>query len=230
MRAKLIFPVIFMVFFYFGANGQDDRTDRLGIGIGPAKMYGDNTGVHSKFKFKVLPVLSLDYNKKIHTFFDAKVTAGWQMISSGDFYIDRTIDKIAVSNLPHAFRGNMFFADIMPVYHINPNRSGYLPSLIKVYTGLGLGVFHSSRTDERLILSDSDRRTETYPASDTGAYVPYRLGIYKEMVQSNGEIGLEATLIVSLGAQMEGNPQKQKQIKPDMLMQFQFYYRIFLSQ
>ena len=36
---------------------QDSRTDRIGIGVGPSFMYGDNTGVHSKFKFKVLPAL-----------------------------------------------------------------------------------------------------------------------------------------------------------------------------
>ncbi|MFC4871278.1 hypothetical protein [Negadavirga shengliensis] len=228
MRIRTIFLIVFVGFFYT-AKGQDDRTDRLGVGIGPAKIYGDNTGEHRKFLFKVLPVLTVDYNKKVHTFFDVKATLGWQMISSGDFYSDNVINRIAAANLPHAFRGNMFYGDIMPVYQINPNQSGYLPSLIKVYTGLGLGVFHSKRTDERLILDDPNRRTETYPASDTGLYVPYRIGIYKEL-QSNAEIGLESTLIVSLGAQMEGNDRKQKILKPDMLMQFQFYYRIFLDQ
>ncbi|NHE55461.1 hypothetical protein [Cyclobacterium plantarum] len=224
----LLFLFISFLFTAGISHAQDDRTDRLGIGIGPAKMYGDNTGVHSKFKFKVLPVLSLDYNKKIETNFDVKATLGWQMVNSGDFYNTEQIDKIAESNLPHAFRGNIYYADVMPVYHINPNQSGYLPSLIKVYTGLGLGYFYSQRTDERLILNDPLRRTETYSASDSGIYLPFRLGIYKDL-QSDADIGLEATLVVSPFSELEGNDQQQKRIKSDMLMQFQFFYRIFIG-
>lgn len=224
----LLFLIISFIFTAGFSHAQDDRTDRLGIGIGPAKMYGDNTGVHSKFKFKVLPVLSLDYNKKIETHFDVKATLGWQMVNSGDFYNTEQIDKIAESNLPHAFRGNVYYADVMPVYHINPNQSGYLPSLIKVYTGLGLGYFYSQRTDEKLILNDPLRRTETYSASDSGIYLPFRLGIYKDL-KTDADIGLEATLVVSPFSQLEGNDQQQKRIKSDMLMQFQFFYRIFIG-
>lgn len=227
MKFSFIFLLSFlgMVFLSFG---QDDRTDRLGIGLGPAKMYGDNTGVHSKFKFKVLPAVSLDYSKKITNFFDVKATVGWQMVNSGDFYNQEQIDLIAEANLPHAFSGNVFYGDVMPVYHINPNQSGYLPSLIKVYTGLGLGFYHSQRTDERLILNDPARRTESYAASNSGIYIPYRIGIYKD-TKSDAEIGLEATFIVSPFSELDGNDQQQKRIGPDMLMQFQFFYRIFID-
>ena len=224
---SLIFLSLF-VFFLFPSFGQDDRTDRLGIGVGPAKMYGDNTGVHSQFKFKVLPVISVDYSKKLETHFDVKATAGWQLVNSGDFYSMEQIDEIAEANLPHAFRGNVFFADVMPIYHINPNESGYLPSLIKVYAGLGLGYFYSQRTDERLILGDPRRRTETYPASDSGVYIPVRICIYKDL-KSDADIGLEATLMISPFSELDGNDQQQKRFKSDMLMQFQFYYRIFMG-
>jgi len=225
---KLLFLFLGFLFFISFSQAQDDRSDRVGIGVGPAKMYGDNTGVHSKFQFKVLPVLSVDYSKKIDTFFDIKGTLGWQMVNSGDFYNTEQIDKIAESNLPHAFRGNIYYADVMPVYHINPNQSGYLPSLIKVYTGLGLGYYYSQRTDEKLILNDPARRTETYSANDSGIYIPFRLGIYKDL-QSDADIGLEATLVVSPFSELEGNDQQQKRIKSDMLMQIQFYYRIFIG-
>ncbi len=228
MKTVLLTFVGISFFFSLPSFAQDNRTDRLGIGIGPAKMYGDNTGVHSKFKFKVLPVLSLDYSKKIETFFDVKATVGWQMVNSGDFYNMEQIDKIAESNLPHAFKGNIFFADVMPIYHINPNQSGYLPSLIKVYTGLGLGYYYSQRTDEKLIVNDPSRRTETYPASDSGIYIPFRVGIYKDL-RSDADIGVEATLVVSPFSELEGNDQQQKRIKSDMLMQLQFYYRIFIG-
>jgi len=228
MRIKLLIFICLLGFFSFPSLGQDDRVDRLGIGLGPAKMYGDNTGVHSQFKFKVLPSVTVDYSKKLETHFDVKATAGWQMVNSGDFYSTEQIDVIAESNLPHAFSGNVFFADVMPIYHINPNESGYLPSLIKVYTGLGLGYFYSQRTDERLILGDPRRRTETYPASDSGIYIPVRLGIYKDL-KSDADIGLEATLMISPFSEMDGNDQQQKRFKSDMLMQLQFYYRIFIG-
>jgi hypothetical protein len=228
MKTILLTFVGILLFFSVSSFAQDNRTDRLGIGIGPAKMYGDNTGVHSKFQFKVLPVLSVDYSKKIETFFDVKATVGWQMINSGDFYNMEQIDRIAESNLPHAFQGNIYYADVMPIYHFNPNQSGYLPSLIKVYTGLGLGYYYSQRTDEKLIVNDPSRRTETYSASDAGVYIPFRVGIFKDL-KSDADIGVEATLVVSPFSELDGNDQQQKRIKADMLMQLQFYYRIFIG-
>ncbi|MCC5938977.1 MAG: hypothetical protein JJU34_16990 [Lunatimonas sp.] len=207
--------------------GQDDRRDRIGVGLGPSKLYGDNTGIHSEFKFKVLPALTLDFSKKIHEMFDAKVTAGIQSIQSGDFYNLNEINKIAEASLPHAFTGSLMFADIMPIYQINPNKSGYLPSLIKGYTGLGLGFFHSSRQDTRRINNDLGGFVEeTYDASNSGIYIPFRMGIYMELEKINGEIGLESTLMMAIFGQMEGNDQQQKSIKPDVAAQLQLYYRI----
>ncbi|GAB2996916.1 hypothetical protein GCM10027284_13220 [Cyclobacterium sediminis] len=207
---------------------QDNRTDRIGVGVGPSFMYGDNTGVHSKFKFKVLPALSLDYQKKINAYFDVKGTIGWQLVNSGDHYNQEQIDIIAADNQPHAFSGSVFFGDIMPIYHFNPNLSGYIPSLIKVYSGLGLGYIYSSRTDERLILNDPQRRTESYKASDSGIYIPFRIGAFKDL-QSDADIGLEATFIYSPFSELDGNDLQQKRVSADMLMQFQFYYRIHIG-
>lgn len=227
---KSTLPILVCIFLLSlnTALAQDDRQDRIGIGIGPSFMYGDNTGIHSKFKFKVLPALSIDYQKKLTPFFDVKGTLGWQMINSGDHYSQELKDKIAEAHLPHAFSGNVFFGDVMPIYHINPNLSGYIPSLIKVYTGLGLGYFYSKRTDERLILNDSRRRTESYPASDSGVYIPFRIGAFINL-DSAADIGFEATFIYSPFSELEGNDLQQKRINADMLMQFQFYYRIHLG-
>ncbi|MDO6437501.1 hypothetical protein Q4534_08795 [Cyclobacterium sp. 1_MG-2023] len=208
---------------------QDNRTDRIGIGVGPSFMYGDNTGVHSKFKFKVLPALSLDYQKKINPFFDVKGTIGWQLVGSGDHYTQELKESISIANQPYGFSGSVFFGDIMPIYHFNPNLSGYIPSLIKVYSGLGLGYFYSSRTDEKLLLDESMGSIESYKASDSGIYIPFRVGAFKNL-QSDADIGLEATLIYSPFSELEGNDLQQKRIRPDMLMQFQFYYRIHIGQ
>ncbi|WP_339709890.1 hypothetical protein [Cyclobacterium amurskyense] len=228
MKSSLTFLVCIILLTFNSVVAQDDRTDRLGIGIGPSFMYGDNTGVHSKFNFKVLPAISVDYHKKLTPYFDLKGTLGWQMINSGDHYNQEQIDVIAAANLPHAFSGNVFYGDVMPIYHINPNLSGYIPSLIKVYTGLGLGYFFADRRDERIIPNDPRGRSETYDASDSGIYIPFRVGIFKEL-KSNADIGLESTFIYSPFGQLDGNDLQQKRIKADMLMQLQFYYRIYIG-
>src|SRR5690554_2103357 len=138
MKKTLLFILTCFIAVNF-SSAQDDRTDRIGIGLGPSMMYGDNTGYTRKLKFKVLPTVIVDYHKKIHTFVDIRGTIGWQMVNSGDFYDVKHLRKIAEHNLPHGFKGNAFFADVMPVLYLNPNQSGYLPAMYKVYLGLGLG-------------------------------------------------------------------------------------------
>src|SRR5690554_7366474 len=102
MKKVYLILVIFSAVNHF-ILAQDDRTDRIGAGLGPAMMYGDNTGINRDFKFKVLPALTVDYNKKLHTFFDVRGSLGWQMVNSGDFYNMKQINKIARENLPHGF-------------------------------------------------------------------------------------------------------------------------------
>lgn len=219
---------LLLLFIYLSSNhlifAQDDRTDRVGIGVGPAMMYGDNTGINRELKFKVLPALTLDYHKKVHTFFDARVSVGWQMVNGGDFYSLRTIKKIARANLPHGFKGNAFFADIMPVYHINPNQSGYLPATYKVYVGAGIGVAHVNRTDTFMTIPGDPSSIIYAPGNNTSVYVPFRAGVTKDYMDV-WEIALEPTMLVSFFGELDGNDLQQKIIKPDILFQFQFYIR-----
>lgn len=219
------------IFFIYLAGfslvqAQDDRSDRVGVGIGPAMMYGDNTGINKQLKFKVLPAVAFDYNKKIHTFFDIRGTLGWQMVNSGNFYKDRTILKIAESNLPHGFKGNAFFADVMPIFHINPNQSGYLPALYKVYVGLGIGVAHVMRTDRYLSVIGEDMLGDLRYKKDsnTSVYVPFRAGVTKDF-NRDWEVAVEPTMLVSFFGELDGNDQQQKSIKPDVLLQFQIILR-----
>ncbi|WP_339901350.1 hypothetical protein [uncultured Cyclobacterium sp.] len=109
MKSLVSFLICIFLLSVNSIFAQDNRTDRVGIGVGPSFMYGDNTGVHSKFKFKVLPALSLDYQKKINAYFDVKGTIGWQLVNSGDHYNQEQIDIIAADNQPHAFSGSVFF-------------------------------------------------------------------------------------------------------------------------
>ncbi|HLT07742.1 MAG TPA: hypothetical protein VK014_09460 [Cyclobacteriaceae bacterium] len=230
MKETLLVLLIFTMSLTV-AEAQDDRTDRLGIGVGPAMMYGDNTGITRQFKFKVLPALTLDYHKKLHAFWDARASLGWQMVSSGDFYDHRHLPKIARNNLPHGFKGNAFYADVMPVFHLNPNQSGYLPAMYKVYVGTGFGLAYVSRQDRYLSIIGEDIYGEeilgdarTIKGSNTSVYMPFRLGVTKD-INEPWEIGLESSLLVSFFGELDGNDLQQKVIKPDILAQFQFFIR-----
>lgn len=204
---------------------QDDRTDRIGIGVGPATMYGDNTGITRDFKFKVLPAVTVDYHKKLHTFFDVRGAIGWQMVNSGDFYKEHHIVKIAEHNLPHAFEGNAFYAEAMPVGHLNPNQSGYLPATYKVYAGVGLGVAHVTRTDHFVIDPANINLTRSAKGTNTSVYVPLRAGVSKDLQKQGWEIALEPSMMVSFFGELDGNDLQQKTIKPDILFQLQFFVR-----
>lgn len=225
------FLVLIMLFLGVAvhSNAQNNRSNRLGFGLGPAVFYGDNAGIYRKFKLMVLPVATVDFSYNIHPFFDIKATLGGQMFNSGDFLPESRKELFSGAGLPYGFQGNLLFGDIMPIYHFNPDQSGYLPSLIKVYTGIGLGFFHAQRTDERFIFNESGREISSYSATGSHFYIPYRLGIFKSINNNSGEIGLEGTLLFSPFGEMEGNNWHMRMINMDIAGQFQFYYRIPLG-
>lgn len=226
---KKIFYILFLLFSTISiTQAQSNRTDKLGVGLGPSVLYGDNTGIFSDLRFKVLPALSVDYNRFIDTHFDVRGTLGWQMIGSGDFYSEGLIEKIALAGYPHAFKGSLIYGDVMPIYHINPDKRGFLPSLVKVYTGLGVGFFHSLRKDERRIYNGAEFSTESYNASNTNIYFPFRVGAFINIPEIKGDLGIEGTLMISPFGNMEGNSLQQKIIKSDIAAQFQVTYRYHL--
>lgn len=230
---KNAFTILFVFFGYFSYSQAQSTLNqpesKIGIGVGPSFLYGDNTGVMREFKFKIQPTVSVDFTRNLDTHIDLRATLGWQMINSGDFYTDAIIQRIANAGFPHAFQGNLFFADAMPSYIINPDRAGFVPSLIKVFGGAGVGVFHSARTDERRIYEGDSFETEVYRDSNTSVYFPVRIGAFMDMPSSNGELGLEGTLMISPFANMEGNSRQQKVVGSDIAVQLQVYYRIYLK-
>lgn len=231
LMKKSLFILFIIITSFRIAEAQDDRTDRIGVGVGPATMYGDNTGITREFKFKVLPALTFDYHKKLHTFFDIRGSLGWQMVNSGDFYRKIHLLKIADNNLPHGFKGNAFYADVMPIFHVNPNQSGYLPALYQVYIGAGIGIAHVMRTDRYLSVIGIDALGEeilgnprSLKGNNTSVYVPFRAGVSKDF-RGDWEIALEPSMLVSFFGELDGNDLQQKVIKPDILFQFQFFLR-----
>lgn len=227
MKGFLLLVILFFG-FCLQSYAQFDRPNRLGFGLGPAFMYG-NAGVYREFKFKILPAATVDFSYKLLPSFDIKATVGWQMVDSGDFYDNSRKQRISREGFPYGFKGNIIFADIMPIYHFNPDKSGYLPSLIKIYSGIGLGFFQSQRTDEQFIFKESGRENISYSATEAHFYIPYRIGIFKSINDNAGEIGLEGTLLFSPFGEFDGDELNLRTINMDIAVQFQFYYRIRLS-
>lgn len=226
---KILVVVTLLLATLLQTHAQYDRSNRLGFGVGPGVFYGDNAGIYQEFKFLVLPVTTVDYSMSLHPFFDIKATVGWQMINSGDFISEARKELFSQAGLPYGFKGNMFFGDVMPVFHFNPDQSGYLPSLYKVYTGVGLGFFHAVRTDERFTYNEMGRETRSYPATGAHFYIPFRLGVFKSINNDSGEIGLEGTMLFSPFGEIDGNDWHMRAINTDIVSQLQFYYRIPLG-
>jgi len=226
---KALVVVLFLFSYSTLTYGQyNRRADKIGVGVGPSFMYGDNTGIHRELKFKVMPVASVDYTTSISNFFDIKATLGWQMINSGDFYTENLIEGIAAAGYPHAFKGSLLFADITPYYIFNPDRRGFVPSSFKFYTGLGVGVFHSMRTDEKRLYEGDNYIDLEYSDTNTNVYLPLRIGGFIRIPDTYSDLGIETSLMISPFGSMEGNNKQQKTTKADMAVQLQVYYRMHL--
>ncbi|MFD2200751.1 hypothetical protein [Shivajiella indica] len=226
--------VIGILFFFisitsFGQyNRGGERGDRISVGLGPSFLYGDNTGIHSEFKFKILPVVSGEYITSFNDFIDIKATLGWQMINSGDYYDDNLIKRIAEDGYPHAFKGNLFFADVMPYYIFNPDRRGFVATAFKFYSGLGVGVFHSMRTDKKRVYEGDNYIDIEYKDSDTHVYFPLRVGSFFRIPDTYNDLGIEGSLLISPFGNMEGNGKQQKAVNADIAVQLQVYYKFYL--
>ena len=226
---KTLVAVVFIFLFSTLTYGQyNRRPDKIGLGIGPSFLYGDNTGIHREFQFKVMPVVSAEYITSYNNFIDIKGTLGWQLINSGDFYSENLIEGIAAAGYPHAFQGSLFFADVMPYYIFNPDRRGFIVSTFKFYSGLGVGVFHSMRTDKKRIYEGDNYIELEYSDTNTNVYFPVRIGGFFRIPNTYGDIGFESSLLISPFGNMEGNSKKQKVSKADMAVQLQVYYRFYL--
>jgi hypothetical protein len=228
MKNFLVFAILF-----FGSISlsvaQYGRSDRFGFGLGPAILYGDNAGIYEEFKFMVLPSAAVDYSLSLSTYLDIKATFGWQMLNSGDYLPESRKELFSSEGLPYGFKGNLIYGDIMPVFLFNPDRSGYLHSLYKVYSGIGVGFFHSQRTDERYIFTESGKEALSYSATGAHFYIPFRVGVFKSLNNTNGEIGLEATAMFSPFGEMDGNDWHMRGVNMDIASQLQFFYRFSIG-
>jgi hypothetical protein len=210
----------------------------LTIGIGPSFIYGDNSGEYRDFKFKVLPAVSLSFNKQINENITVRGSLGAQMINSGD-YADydgaNTKKLIRWGDQDQAFeyKGTSYFADAMPMFMTNPNEMGMLMSKFQFYAGLGLGIMFVDREQKTLkngIITDGVLVGDIVTSNETNVlpYIPMRIGL---TTNSGGDwdIGLEFVLVTTLSSKMDGNNIKDKSLSPDMTGQILFTVKRYIG-
>ncbi len=197
--------------------------DHLTLGIGPSLVYGDNSGIYQDFKFKVLPAMSLSFNKQMTENITVRGSLGAQMINSGDFYRLNSKKVIRWGDQDQAFsyKGTSYFADAMPIFMTNPNEMGMLMSTFQFYAGLGLGIMFVEREQNTLknglltdgVLTEGD--VVTSKETNVLPYIPTRIGL---STNSGGDwdLGLEFVLITALNSKLDGNNIKDKSLSPDM--------------
>ena len=200
--------------------------DHLTLGIGPSFVYGDNSGEYSNFKFKVLPAMSLSFNKQMTENITVRGSIGVQMINSGDYadYDGENTKKLirwGDQDQAFSYKGTSYFADAMPIFMTNPNEMGMLMSTFQFYAGLGLGIMFVEREQNTLknglltdgVLTEGD--VVTSKETNVLPYIPTRIGL---STNSGGDwdLGLEFVLITALNSKLDGNNIKDKSLSPDM--------------
>ncbi len=205
--------------------------DHYSFGLGPGIIYGENTGNFSTLTFKVLPAFSFAYNKQFIANFDLRPTLGGQFLHSGGYesIFDPTVVDWAEQGKPHDFKGIAFWADLMPVYHFNPDNAQQTGDVLNFYAGLGLGVMHVARKEKLLLPGEPvASRIKSQKGSTTTAYIPLRIGVSSNL-DFDWDYAFEFSALTSTNSELDGNNIQTKLIKPDILFQLQFMVRRYIG-
>tara|TARA_R110002020_G_scaffold376262_1_gene587394 strand:- start:549 stop:1259 length:711 start_codon:yes stop_codon:yes gene_type:complete len=204
--------------------------DHLSLGIGPALLYSDNSGIYREFKFKVQPAITLSINKQLNEYIGLRGSVGLQLLNSGQYYLELPKQMVKWGNKDQAFafKGQGYFADVMPVFTTNPNSAGMMMSSLQFYAGAGFGVMYAQRNQEvlknGLVLNDLLEEGEIIKSkeSDLIPYVPVRTGISTNL-NGDWDFALEFVLLVTTNSEVDGNNIIDKRITVvDMSGQIQF--------
>ena len=222
---KILTVFICLLFISNIAEAQFHR-DNISFGVGPSIIYGDNAGIYSKLRVKAMPSFSLAYTYDYAQHWDIRTSVGIQFLDAGG--IEQAPKKRWLdAHQAYDFKGQSVYLDIMPVYQFNPIKPGNRKHMISYYAGLGLGVMHVQR-EAKLGISgpqnaegESTWRSVSEDQSTTSLYFPARVGISTNRFKQ-WDFGVEAVSFIATSNDIDGNTNRNKRIKPDMLFQLQF--------
>jgi hypothetical protein len=209
--------------------------DHFTLGIGPSMVYGDNSGIYRDFRFKILPAISLSFNKQRDENIGLRGSLGVQMLNGGEYDLRRPKKLIEWGDQDQAysFKGIAYSLDAMPIFMTNPNEMGMMMSTFQFYMGVGLGVLYVDReqkTWKNGILEDGELTGDIVTTNESNIipYIPTRIGVTTNSGE-DWEIGLELVLNVTTNSKLDGNTIKDKTISPDMTGQILFTVKRYIG-
>ncbi|MBS9525985.1 hypothetical protein KI659_18335 [Litoribacter alkaliphilus] len=223
---KLICILLFVIVSMTETKAQFHR-DYLSLSVAPSMIYADNGGNYASGEFKIRPSMALTYSKHVADHWDFRATVGMQWISAN--HPENEENFSGLRGEAGNFRGLVYFADASQVYYINPNIAGRRQYWVNYYVGVGLGIMHAVREEER-------PQQETIPGQDptvverrssTNAYIPIRLGLTTNL-QTLWDYGFELTALPATGSNIDGNYTRNKQLGIDILLQANFVVKRYL--
>ncbi|HLT07231.1 MAG TPA: hypothetical protein VK014_06865, partial [Cyclobacteriaceae bacterium] len=199
------------------------RYHNVFVGVGPAFMYADNAGGLRNSSFKTRPAASLGYSYKANSFIEVKGTFGYQMLESQDpsYYSDSVLRGWVAANQAIGFKGNAYYLDIMPLFHL-PFERHIDRGNVNIYAGVGLGVMFVDK-EEAIVVNNEPM---TRDRSMSLFYLPLRGGI-SYRIGDHGDLALEATVMASFSDDIDGNVGFNRY--NDHLFQAQIVYKRYLS-
>ncbi|MBS9525878.1 outer membrane beta-barrel protein [Litoribacter alkaliphilus] len=231
MFKKLLLSICLVVLLATSGKAQFNR-DHFFISAGPSMIYGDNAGIYSDFRFRILPAIGIGYNYELSRHWDLRASIGNQWISSGNYYSAESRRARLWSETDEAirFNGTAIYADIMPTFQLNPNIRGRVGNVVNYYMGAGIGLMHSSRQDKLLIENPFTETTglAEQSGSTTSLYVPLRFGVSTNLEQE-WDIAFEGSSFIAFSSDIDGNTSQWKQVKPDVLLQFQIIVKRYIG-
>lgn len=177
-----------------------DRNQSIALGIGPSFMYSDNGGIFSASDFQWNPSLGIAYAKKVMPWLAIHATAGIQAVQSGGPIRDYAIEKWEESGGAFRFKGNAFYADLMPVVYLLPYDSHMNRGKLNIYIGSGVGVVHVARKEA----FSFDPNAEEFAVTTTTMYIPVMLGI-SYAVGPLTDLALETKGMFTFSDELDGN-------------------------
>src|SRR5690606_40059942 len=87
---------------------------------------------------------------KANSFIEVKGTFGYQMLESQDpsYYSDSVLRGWVAANQAIGFKGNAYYLDIMPLFHL-PFERHIDRGNVNIYAGVGLGVMFVDKEDRK---------------------------------------------------------------------------------
>jgi hypothetical protein len=231
---RFLLSCLFSIFFIGNINAQKSR-DHLSAGFGLGMIYADNAGIYKYMQFKTLPAFSIAYSKELSNKVDLRTSVGGQILNSGEFRPLNTPIVVDWGNNGQAyfFKGNAFFADLMPILHLNPNKAGQAGEPVNYYIGLGVGGLYSQRAQRVLrdgIIENGifvQGFVERSNQTTTAAYIPFKLGLSTNL-EYEWDMGFEINVMTIVSSDIDGNNMVNKLFYPDVMVNMQLMVRRYL--